>query len=313
MINQSLALQTTWQDMVGQAEVLIKSGFLPNAIKTKEQALAIMLKGQELGIPAWSALTGIYIIQGTPTVSPQLMLAMINRTGLLEDIQIEGDDASCTVAMKRKGRTPHAETFTTDDAKKMQLDGKDNWKKQVAVMLKWRAVSACARVVFPDVIAGLYMPEEINPDVQVDSEGVIIEGTYTTKTNAETGEIIEPEVSEERTIETMLEGYRKIVPSDFEINPNWYQITDDPDQLEEYILDDIVDSKVDISVWDGFVVKTEKGLYYALDLGFNRSKKVYLKQVVEKSHKVDQRVDFDLIATLTKNDAGNYVATPVLS
>ena len=40
-------------------------------------------------------------------------------------------------------------------------------------MLKWRAISACCRVLFPDVIQGLYTIEEISPDTQVDEEGAL--------------------------------------------------------------------------------------------------------------------------------------------
>jgi hypothetical protein len=67
------------------------------------------------------------------------------------------------------------------DASAMGLVGKDNWKKQPVVMLKWRAISACCRVVFPDVIQGMYMTEELNPDVTISPEGdVILPTTHTT-------------------------------------------------------------------------------------------------------------------------------------
>ena len=46
-------------------------------------------------------------------------------------------------------------------AAQLGLADKDNWRKQPKVMRKWRAVAACARVVFSDVITGLYTPEEM--------------------------------------------------------------------------------------------------------------------------------------------------------
>ena len=42
----------------------------------------------------------------------------------------------------------------------MGLTGKDNYKKQAVNMLKWRAVAESFRVTFPDVLMGLYAPEE---------------------------------------------------------------------------------------------------------------------------------------------------------
>jgi len=156
-----------------QASALVKTGFLPNAIKTPEQALAIILTGRELGIPAMAALNSINVIQGKPTVSPQLMIALINRSGQLEDIRFGVHADKVTVTMKRKGRTPHTETFGVEEAKAMNLMSKANYHQQAVVMFKWRAVAACARVVFPDVILGLYTPDEMGADVSISDDGVM--------------------------------------------------------------------------------------------------------------------------------------------
>lgn len=162
---------SNWGVLKEQANILLKSGFLPSSIRTAENALAIMMLGQELGIGAWASLSSINVIQNRPTVSPQLMLALINRSGQLDDITIDSTDQGCTVVMTRKGRTPHTETFNLANVQAMQLSGKDNYRKQPATMMKWRAVAACARVVFADVILGLYTPEEMGADVVVDDQG----------------------------------------------------------------------------------------------------------------------------------------------
>lgn len=172
-----------WDTLQQQATALVASGFLPQSIKTAQQAVAIMMLGRELGIPPWAALSTINVIQGKPTVSPQLMLALINRSGQLEDMYIEDDGQRCEVGMVRKGRTSHSFSFSMADAHAMGLVGKDNWKKQPAIMRQWRAVAGCARVVFPDVILGLYTPEEMGADVSVDGEGNM------TIVDAATGEI----------------------------------------------------------------------------------------------------------------------------
>jgi hypothetical protein len=51
--------------------------------------------------------------------------------------------------------------FTIQDAEKMGLTSKDNWKKQPAVMLQWRACAQLIRQVYPDLINGLHATEEI--------------------------------------------------------------------------------------------------------------------------------------------------------
>lgn len=153
--------------------MLVGSGMLPASIKTPEAAVTIMVKGMELGLPPMAALNGITVIQGKPTVSPQLMLSLINRSGQLEDIQITTGKDGASVTMKRRGRTAFTATFGPAEAQAMQLSGKDNHRKQAPVMYQWRAVAACARVVFPDVIDGLYTPEEMGADVQVDEDGAM--------------------------------------------------------------------------------------------------------------------------------------------
>ena len=163
--NDVLAVAGQTRTMLDLAGSLVKSGLLPNAIKSPEAALGVLLKGRELGLAPMQSFDSIDVIQGKPTLKPQAMLALIYSSPSCELVEF-GDctTEAATVTMKRRGSPPHSETFMMTDAKALGLATKDNWKKQPAVMLRWRAVAACARVVFPDVIQGMYTPEEISPD-----------------------------------------------------------------------------------------------------------------------------------------------------
>lgn len=155
-----------------QAATLLKTGFLPVHIKTAEQAVAIVLIGRELGIPMMLALRKVYVIQGTPCLAAELMLALAERTGQLDDCRIEHEGETCRVTIKRKGRkSAHTTEFSMADAIKLGLAGKDNWTKQPKVMRQWRAVSANLRVTFPDATGGLYSLEELAPEISVDERG----------------------------------------------------------------------------------------------------------------------------------------------
>lgn len=153
------------------ADYLIKSGFLPQSLKTVPQVVTVMMMSEELGIGYWQGFNGINVIQGKPTTSPQLMLAMIYQSGNAEEIRIEVSDNTATCAMKRRGMSEHVETFSMADADKLGLANKQNWRQQPQVMLKWRVVAACARVVFPDVIMGMYTAEELGATVNYDDTG----------------------------------------------------------------------------------------------------------------------------------------------
>lgn len=174
-MSQSLALQTIqpdeWTTMTQMAAALVKTKFLPQAIQTPEQAVAIMLTGRELGLPPMAALSQINVIQGKPTLSAELMLALINRSRLAENIEIVATVEGAVVTMKRKGRAPYVARFGPTEAKAMGLDGNPNYKKQAATMYQWRAVSMAARAVFPDVVLGLHTPEEEGAQVGVGAGG----------------------------------------------------------------------------------------------------------------------------------------------
>ena len=157
-----------------QAETLIKSRMLPAVLQRPEQVLAIMMRGKELGIGPMEALTSINVVNGKVTSSTQLMLALIYRSGFIEDIEmIRADPATCM--MKRKGMTPHKVTFGSKDAKAMGLLNKDTYRKFPETMFLWRAIAMCARVVFPDIIGAVYTPDELGIEIQSDNPDASVE------------------------------------------------------------------------------------------------------------------------------------------
>lgn len=186
-VRNSVDIIRNVDDLIRLGTILLKSGLLPVSIKTPEAAAAIILKGHELNIGAMEALSSINVIQGKPTTSPQLMLALARRTKELENISIEDDGNACTVVIKRKGQSPITTTFSMEDAKRMNLSNKDNWIKQAPTMRQWRALGANLRLTFGDAIAGLYTYEKMGAEVEVDGEGAMkltalpeksIEATY---------------------------------------------------------------------------------------------------------------------------------------
>lgn len=156
-------------------------------LKTNADFFLVMLKGLEIGIPPMSAVDYIDVIKGKPALSGKGMLALIQGSPACEDVFVEDfpDHAICT--MKRKGRSqPYVVRFGKAEADQMMvyekgnmipLSQKANYKYQPLVMWRWRAISACARLAFPDVIGGMYLAEELNPDISVNSDGEIVEST----------------------------------------------------------------------------------------------------------------------------------------
>lgn len=169
--SMGLTVSQDWGTMKEQAGMLVKSGFLPPALNTPEKVIAVALKGRELGIGMMEAISSINIIQGKPTLSAQLMLALATRTGELESFECPTTPAGATARCKRKGWPAAEAKFGPAEAKALQLDGKDNYKKQPSTMYQWRATSAVLRLTFPDALAGIYTPEELGADVEVHEDG----------------------------------------------------------------------------------------------------------------------------------------------
>jgi hypothetical protein len=164
-----------WAVLREQAQVLVGTGFLPAHIKTPEQAIAIMLKARELGIPPMYGLSNVTVIQGKPTCSAELMLALVYRDHGDRSMLIEQTDAgSCTITYRRRAwAQPSQYSFSMADAKTAGLLSNQTWQKYPAAMLRARCISAVARMAFPDSIAGMYTPEELGAAVTVGGDGEI--------------------------------------------------------------------------------------------------------------------------------------------
>lgn len=155
--------------------VIRKSGFVPSSIKTDEQAVVILLKGQELGLPPMQAFASIAVINGKPTLTAEVMLGLIYRDHPKAQVTFVRTTAEvCTIEACRPGGKPSTFSFSLADAQKAGLLGKGPWEQYPAAMLRARCISAMARAMFPDALSGcVYTPEELG--AQVDQEGAVVE------------------------------------------------------------------------------------------------------------------------------------------
>lgn len=170
--------ESDWAMLKEQAMMAVKSGLLPNSIKTPEQAIVIALKGRELGIPPMQAFAHIHIIQGKPCISSELMLSLIfkNCHGAVVDY-LETSNTRCRIKAKRPGGQFAEFEFSIEDAKQAGLTNKDSWRNYPGAMLRARTISMTARALFADAIMGCsYTPEELGAEVDDDGEVISLDG-----------------------------------------------------------------------------------------------------------------------------------------
>jgi hypothetical protein len=197
-----------------KAEILLKSGMLPKELNTKEKIAVLIMKAKELNMPALEAISHLYVVNQKVAIDSSGMLALILRSGLAKKIQFSGDGTSAWCEMERKdGVISFKYTFTIEDAKRAGLLNKESWQKYTKELLIARAISGCARKVFPDVVGGLYTVEELGGEevpelpIELTSEAEkttgsarIVEGgvSVVEQSGEEAVVVFEPEVVEKK-------------------------------------------------------------------------------------------------------------------
>ena len=144
-------------DIERMASIMSKSGLFG---KTPDQLFALMLIANAEGIHPAIAAQEYDVIQGRPALKGQSALARFQQAG--GRIKwIKRDDTEATAEFSHPQGGTLIVSWTLDRAKKMNLDGKDNWKKQPGVMLSWRCVAEGVRAVYPACLNRMYLAEEV--------------------------------------------------------------------------------------------------------------------------------------------------------
>mgnify|MGYP005853618091 CR=1 FL=1 len=156
--------EKTWMGYI--AKISAQSKLNTQGYKEADYII-MMIKAYEMGLPFTVVTDGFYIINGKIALESRVMLSLLQSSPLIEDVIFDEAPDSCTVTIKRKGKTPYTATFTMKDAEKAQLLGKVGWKNYPNQMLAWRALSKCARRAAPDILGGLgYTKEELMDEQQ---------------------------------------------------------------------------------------------------------------------------------------------------
>lgn len=148
------------------AGLLVASRLLPRSVTTPEAAFAIIATGRELGLTAMQSLRTIHVIEGKPTLSADLIAALVKSRGDVCKyfMLVESTATVARYETQRIGEPkPTLMSFSIEDAQRAGVATKDNWKKYPAAMLRARCITALARAVYPDLAMGLYDPDELEP------------------------------------------------------------------------------------------------------------------------------------------------------
>jgi hypothetical protein len=147
--------------VVQLAEQIANTEFVKKGLRGNVPAIsAAILSGDEIGFGPMQSLKYISVIDGQPSVSAEGQRALILAAG--HSLKGVGTITKFTWTGRRADTGDAMEfTWTTDDAKRAGVAGRQAWRTYPRAMLSARASAELARALFPDVIGGLAATEEL--------------------------------------------------------------------------------------------------------------------------------------------------------
>lgn len=173
------------------ATALARSGLLPKAFRYNPANVLYAIEyGEAIGVPTMAAITGINVIDGKPTASAALISSLVRKAGHRLRVGYDeqkwmgwaeitrSDDPDFTFRVEwNLDRALTAELCTLRDGKPYAVDKEGRskpWRKFYPAMVKWRAITECARDACEEALNGMhYTPDELG--AEVDEDGRIID------------------------------------------------------------------------------------------------------------------------------------------
>lgn len=145
-------------DIEKMGTAISKSGLF--GMKTPDQAVALMLIAQAEGMHPAIAARDYHVIQGRPALKADAMLARFQTAGGKVNWDVY-TDAEVKATFSHPAGGSVTLSWTLEQAKRIGLAGKDNWKNYPRAMLRARVISEGIRTVYPGCVVGVYTPEEV--------------------------------------------------------------------------------------------------------------------------------------------------------
>ncbi|MEB0133811.1 hypothetical protein QN362_00530 [Actimicrobium sp. CCC2.4] len=145
------------------ADIMSKSSIVPKEFTGNPGNILVAIQwGLELGLQPLQAMQNIAVINGRPSLWGDAVIALVRGSSLCEYVREESADDRATCFVKRRGEDEQSRVFTKADAEKAGLWGKSGpWTQYPKRMLQMRARSWAMRDVFPDVLRGMPIAEEV--------------------------------------------------------------------------------------------------------------------------------------------------------
>jgi hypothetical protein len=300
-------------NVIDLAKNIHNTDFVPTKMRGNAPAVAAcILTGREIGIGPMESLQKIFLIEGKPALSAELMRSQVLKNG--HSIKFTTlTDTRVTIEGKRAGEDNWtAVTWTIAEAQRAGVASKDVWKKYPRNMLSARATSELCRLIFPDALGGIsYTPEEIeNEDAEAGSGAVVRVSNRVQRAKAP--DPVEPSFDADivESDEDSSEISRDSEENGSEIGSDIENDTPNPSEksvhparvVEEIAPDTQPKSAKDLPSWDGITagqVKAIGALMGSIGLTNRANALLFCADVI--GHEIGSRND------LSKDEAGRVI------
>jgi 5'-3' exonuclease len=158
----------TTPDLWDRADMLFNSRMFPQFKSVAAVATGIVIL-QEMGY-RMGALRHLYDINGRLGFSGALIVATVRRSKTCKMFVLASgplDDTAVVRFQRHDMPEPREYAFTEEMAKRLDSKG-DPWRKSRHVMKAWAAQRECGRLHWPELVGGLWMPDEIRGGITTD-------------------------------------------------------------------------------------------------------------------------------------------------
>lgn len=153
----------TLEEAAQLARALAGASLLPDVMRSPENLLLIMGYAKSMGISPFAALRLVNVIGGRPTLSADGQQAVVRASGACARLDVvETTDERCEVIVQRNGGQPVTIVWDIARARNAEITGNKQWSKYPRQMLRARALAEACRLGFPDVVGGVYDPDELS-------------------------------------------------------------------------------------------------------------------------------------------------------
>jgi len=182
-------------DIAAVGEAIAASGMF--GAKNAASGLIIAATCHQQGMTLLDFQRTFHIIDGKPSMKADAMLAKFRQAGGRYKI-IENSETRAAAEFEFEGNPPRLMEYTMDDARRTGdcYEGKSttvkySWQKRPDDMLWARLVSRSVRRLAPEIVSGLYTPEEVEDFGPVRGEPVAKEDVDTRIANAKQAEPVD--------------------------------------------------------------------------------------------------------------------------